>query len=74
MVYNKKEGKAVGTMEQGTFFERPVHQPLAARLRPDTLEGFVFSSTKQKLNSFILERSLNTIVHISPYLRLTSLV
>ena len=28
-------------MEQGTFFERPVHQPLAARLRPDTLEGFV---------------------------------
>ncbi len=41
MVYNKKEGKAVGTMEQGTFFERPVHQPLAARLRPDTLEGFV---------------------------------
>ncbi len=41
MVYNKKEGKAVGTMEQGTFFEQPVHQPLAARLRPDTLEGFV---------------------------------
>ena len=28
-------------MEQGTFFEQPVHQPLAARLRPDTLEGFV---------------------------------
>ena len=28
-------------MEQGSFFERPVHQPLAARLRPDTLEGFV---------------------------------
>ena len=24
-----------------SFFERPVHQPLAARLRPDTLEGFV---------------------------------
>ena len=28
-------------MEQGTFFEQPVHQPLAARLRPDTLDGFV---------------------------------
>ncbi len=28
-------------MEQGTFFERPVHQPLAARLRPDSLSGFV---------------------------------
>lgn len=28
-------------MEQGTFFEQPVHQPLAARLRPDMLDGFV---------------------------------
>ncbi|MBQ4640512.1 MAG: replication-associated recombination protein A [Clostridia bacterium] len=28
-------------MEQGTFFERPVHQPLAARMRPDHLDGFV---------------------------------
>ncbi len=28
-------------MEQGTFFERPAHQPLAARLRPQTLDGFV---------------------------------
>ena len=28
-------------MEQGTFFERPVHQPLAARMRPEGLEDFV---------------------------------